>query len=86
MSIDLYTKTILTIIAVSLVWLCARDIGSVPVVNAQAAQRVEIVGIKRDLHIPVWISVIERGKGWDPDKKKEFDLPWNPLPITQFSK
>lgn len=49
MKIDFYTKSILTVIAGSLVWLCIQDNAAPRVVSAQgpqkaAVQKVEIVG------------------------------------------
>lgn len=46
MKIDIYTKTVLTIIALCLVWLCMRDSFISQPVQAAAAQDVKIVGIE----------------------------------------
>lgn len=46
---DAYTKTILTVIAVCLIWICARDFAPVSTAQANAqqrAQRVIVTGIK----------------------------------------
>jgi hypothetical protein len=43
---DLYTKFILSVIAASLLWLCLEGTVHPPVVSAQEAQRVVIVGIE----------------------------------------
>ena len=54
---DVYTKFILTIIAVCLVWICLRDIDVVPKVYAASADDI----------IDVRIRAIERtsGEEWD---------------------
>ncbi len=47
MRVDLYTKTMLTIIAACLVWLCLTGTALMPVVTAQtpsAAQQVQLAG------------------------------------------
>ena len=47
MRIDAYTQTLLTIIALCLMWLCVRDTSLLSAAHAQpAAQEVKIVGIK----------------------------------------
>lgn len=57
MSIDLYTKAVLSVIAGSLVWLCVNAI--TPVALAQAdAQKVVIAGWDRPLQV---IIVDEKG-------------------------
>ena len=46
MKIDLYTKSILTIIALCLIWLCAKDRLDTKSVEAAAVQEVKLVGIE----------------------------------------
>lgn len=55
--IDVYTKFILTIIAVCLVWICMRDIDLIP--KAYASSADDIVDVR--------IKAIERtsGEKWD---------------------
>jgi hypothetical protein len=54
---DAYTKFVLTIIAICLVWICVKDIAVVP--KAYAAQTGNIVDVR--------IRGIDRmtGEGWD---------------------
>lgn len=57
MHTDRYTKTILTIIAISLLFLCFRPSFTVPAVQAQGGpQEVKIVGIAPSTEIPVRIT------------------------------
>jgi hypothetical protein len=47
MRVDIYTKAILTIIAVCLLWLCLRGTTVIPVAEAQtssATQKVHVAG------------------------------------------
>ena len=49
MKTDLYTKVVLTVIALCLAWLCARDVVSMPTVRAAApiaAQDAVITGVR----------------------------------------
>ncbi len=49
MKTDIYTKFILTIIALSLVWICARDVNFVRPARAASApptQEIVITGVK----------------------------------------
>jgi hypothetical protein len=50
MKTDLYTKVVLTVIALCLAWLCARDVVSLPAARAAApvvgAQEVIITGVR----------------------------------------
>jgi hypothetical protein len=49
MSNDRYTKIVLTVIAASLVWICARDIDFIESALAQSSREVinvQIVGIQ----------------------------------------
>jgi hypothetical protein len=55
MRTDFYTKTILTVIATCLVWLCIQPMVSPEPASAQSAQRVVIVGIDD-------ISLLANGK------------------------
>ena len=41
-SVDLYTKIVLTVIALSLVWLCLTDARSVAPLEAQARELVDV--------------------------------------------
>ena len=41
-SVDLYTKVVLTVIALSLVWLCLTDARSVAPLGAQAPEIVDV--------------------------------------------
>jgi len=43
MRVDLYTKTVLTVIAVCLVWLCARDLFFPARVHAGAQTTTDVV-------------------------------------------
>lgn len=46
MLIDRYTKAVLTVIALCLVWLCTRDLTIIPAVSAQSdVVKVQIVSI-----------------------------------------
>ena len=45
MRTDVYTKTVLTIIAACLVWMCFHGVGGTPV-SAQAPQEVVLVGVR----------------------------------------
>ncbi len=57
LSVDLYTKIVLTVIALCLVWLCLTNAGSVPPLRAQAEGPVD-----------VRIRAIDReaSSNWDP--------------------
>lgn len=49
MKADLYTKIVLTVIALCLAWICARDVVSLPTVRAAVpatAQEVVVTGVK----------------------------------------
>jgi hypothetical protein len=41
-SVDLYTKVVLTVIALSLVWLCLTDARSVATLGAQAPELIDV--------------------------------------------
>ncbi len=55
-AVDSYTKFILTVIALCLVWICVREIGIIPMLYAEEADAVD-----------VRIKAIERtpGQNWD---------------------
>ena len=50
--IDRYTKSVLTVIAACLVWLCVKDFAAVRPAIAQVPQRVTITGIE----LPDWYT------------------------------
>jgi hypothetical protein len=91
MRIDLYTKTMLTVIAAALVWFAARDV--LPGVRlAQAAepkqvaqpQEVTIVGVK----IPIGDETSKTYSYKLPVALREVkwiygDSQWTPLPVQQ---
>ncbi len=54
---DMYTKFILTVIAICLVWICVRDIHVIPKVYAAPEDNIVDVRIKAVERIP--------GKEWD---------------------
>jgi hypothetical protein len=54
MKTDTYTKFILTVIALCLIWLCVG--GSPRVVNAQSPQHIVIDGATPVDGIPIWIT------------------------------
>lgn len=72
MKIDLYTKVVLTIIALCLIWVCVKDISFSRTASAQSTQPVSIVGITQGLIIPVGISGIDQYPS----------TPWEPLPVS----
>jgi hypothetical protein len=55
MKSDLYTKVVLTVIAVSLLWLCVQNTVNPTTVAAQGIQRVSIVG-SEGLPLPVIVQ------------------------------
>lgn len=75
MRLDTYTKMVLTVIAVCLVWICARDITVTRTVEAQMGSKVILSGA--DAPIPVVIQGIKRGKNVVGQ-----DLPWEKLPVS----
>jgi hypothetical protein len=84
MSADRYTKTVLTVIAVTLVWLCVRDF--MPIAHASGAEQnqVSIAASDRD-PLPVKIVAIERTV-WS-EKKGAFEtvsraLPWETINVS----
>ncbi len=54
---DAYTKFILTVIAICLVWICARDIHMIPKAYAASADNIVDVRIRAIERIP--------GEDWD---------------------
>ena len=73
MKTDLYTKVVLTIIALCLIWVCVREVSVSRTAYAQGGQPVSIVGIKGGLIIPVGIAGIDRYPA----------TPWDPLPVSE---
>jgi len=70
MQSDLYTKSVLSVIALCLVWLCVN--GLAPAVTAQAdAQRVVIVG---------WVD--DDGRSLVSRQGLRVDLDDRPVPVT----
>ena len=69
MMIDRYTKSVLTVIAGCLLWICARDVRVVPPAYGQrgpdSPQRVEIIGIRQPAH-PNDRGGNPRPFAWDP--------------------
>ena len=59
MKIDVYTKTVLTIIAICLVWICVRDVTISRSAQANAPQPVIVTGVARDVETSVVIRGIE---------------------------
>ncbi len=68
MKFDRYTKSVLTIIAVCLVWICLKDVVLVPAAMAQArlsgrcegVQAVKIVGISLPTRLGAHDSVFDQ--------------------------
>lgn len=70
--IDAYTKFILTVIAVCLIWICVRDIHLIPKAYAAPAQDIMDVRIRAIERLP--------GKGWESffvDFKEEIPIKIN---------
>lgn len=60
LKIDLYTKTVLTVIAAALLWLCFRGSPSIPAAYGDAGssvQDVRIVGIQKPASDSNWAPV-----------------------------
>lgn len=59
MQTDLYTKVVLSIIALCLVWISAREVLPAGTAQAQAPQGVIIIGVARGVTVPVtgWARV-----------------------------
>jgi len=84
MPADRYTKTVLTVIAVALVWLCVRDVMPIAHANGAEQTQVSIAASSRD-PLPVKIVAIERTV-WT-EKKGAFDtvtraLPWETIYVN----
>ena len=67
MNTDMYTKSVLTVIAACLVWLCIKDVDLIPATYAQdeaaaaaarAPIKVEVVNIDKS---PVKVSIVDAG-------------------------
>ncbi len=76
MKIDLYTKTLLTVIAAALVWICARDLPLVAYARAgdSDVQKVSIVDVDLDYSeqpVPVEITRLSYGVNPLPVKMKK---------------
>jgi hypothetical protein len=56
---DVYTKLILTVIAICLVWICLRDISISRSTQANAPQPVIVTGVAPNVETPVVIRGIE---------------------------
>src|SRR5262249_9126578 len=91
MKADLYTKTVLTVITLCLLWMCARDFVH-PVAAQSGAQRVVIAGIEV-VHpgtpigsLPISISNLGGGKLPVSVSIDKIDLGLlGPIPISFFS-
>jgi hypothetical protein len=86
MTVDRYTKVILTIIATALVWMCVRDFGTP--VAAQPLSVVRIAGADgepRRSALPVVIVGVKR-EHWTVNAGSpnpyEADLGWEPLRVN----
>jgi hypothetical protein len=69
MNTDTYTKTILTVIAVCLVWLCIKDVELIPSAHAQEAAaaprapiKVEVVNAEKQA---VKVEIVEAGRDFE---------------------
>lgn len=58
MKIDIYTKTVLSIIAICLVWICVRDVTISRSAQANAPQPVVVTGYAQGVKTPVVIREI----------------------------
>jgi hypothetical protein len=56
---DAYTKTVLTIIAICLVWICVRDVTISRPAQASEPQPVIITGVAKDVETSVIIRGIQ---------------------------
>lgn len=75
---DVYTKAVLSIIAICLIWLCVAQ--AAPVVSAQAdAQKVVVVGWDRPLPV---VIVDEKGSPLVSVQGLRVNLGNRPLPVT----
>jgi len=76
-SVDLYTKTVLTVIALSLVWLCLTNARSVAPLGAQARELVD-VRVRAIDRLPAsrWDAVIVEADGALPTEvRNEKSIP-----------
>lgn len=86
MATDRYTRVVLTIIAVALVWLCARDMLPVTV-HAGAEQNAASLNQIDDRH-PLSVKIVGVGRTQWIEATGPFDkvtrgLPWEPLPVRE---
>ena len=92
MKTDLYTKAVLTVIALALVCLCALQL--TPVAHAQpeiTPQRVVVTGFEGSVEraLPVKIVGIDRGQWVAKDEwGKAYPVrhPWVPIPVHETSR
>src|SRR5215211_3781247 len=93
MKIDVYTKAVLTIIALCLIWISVRDLPLAKTVNAQfgpSGQSVVITGwnlpgpipvaVRNEHPLPVGISFIQPGKGY-----QGVAMPWESIKVIETS-
>jgi hypothetical protein len=79
MKTDGYTKTILTVIAASLLWLCVENTNRPKVVSAQGPVKVIIASVDSGAIVPVRI--------WGGTKYAHTEVGEdNPLPVSVVSK
>jgi hypothetical protein len=84
--VDRYTKTVLTIIAIALVWLCLRDVLPVPLHARAGEQAVTITGIDAMNPLAVKIVAIERqqwAKKIDAFRSVQEFGPWDSIRVIQ---
>ncbi len=82
MKVDVYTKAVLTVIALCLVWISFRSMGDISVANAQTTQPVEIVGWRLNGPIHVQISGVRQGY-YTAGTGQPYSAPWDSLPVFQ---
>jgi hypothetical protein len=83
MKTDAYTKSVLTVIAASLLWLCLENVVHPRAVSAQNALRVVIVGIDDDHSKEFALPVQITGGAKYAHLQVNED---NPLPVSMASK
>lgn len=86
MNVDRYTKTVLTVIAIALVWLCVRDVLPIPLHARPEQQAVTITGIDTMNPLAVKIVAIERQqwtKKIDAFRSVQEFGPWDMLRVSQ---
>jgi hypothetical protein len=84
MRTDAYTKAMLTVIALALIWLVVRD-GSPLVAQTPSPTRVVIVGVEGDpASVPVRLVAVERGQSIRKREGKEYSapFPWEALNVA----